>query len=424
MNTILRLLGENPQVSEYKINQRQKESFELFFVKGSLETVRRTSTCDKEVTVYVNHDGCKGDSLFMVYPSTTQEELKELIDTAVSKAMLISNPSYELPGKETGEFSVPSNLGSAPLNQLAKEIAQAVFAADTVENASLNSVEVFVNKYTDTIVNSRGLHKTQTRYDAMVEAIPTYNGQKQSVELYQQYNFSHFDPAVVTDEIHRNLLAAKARYEAVHPECIAPCKVILNKLELSELFWTIAGDLNFASVYAHANLHKKGDAIQQSPTGDSLDITLAGTLPGNIRSTCFDGDGMTLGSIQVVKDGAVQNYYGANRFGQYLGEVPTGNLRCLQVAPGSACQHCLTEGPYLEVISMSGLQVDLYNDYIGGEVRLAYYHDGEKITPVTGISITGSLKQVLGGIHLSKTVSVHDGYNGPDKAILADMKIF
>ena len=292
------------------------------------------------------------------------------------------------------------------------------------ENASLNSVEVFVNKYTDTIVNSRGLHKTQTRYDAMVEAIPTYNGQKQSVELYQQYNFSHFDPAVVTDEIHRNLLAAKARYEAVHPECIAPCKVILNKLELSELFWTIAGDLNFASVYAHANLHKKGDAIQQSPTGDSLDITLAGALPGNIRSTCFDGDGMTLGSIQVVKDGAVQNYYGANRFGQYLGEVPTGNLRCLQVAPGSACQHCLTEGPYLEVVSMSGLQVDLYNDYIGGEVRLAYYHDGEKITPVTGISITGSLKQVLGGIRLSKTVSVHDGYNGPDKAILADMKIF
>ena len=183
-------------------------------------------------------------------------------------------------------------------------------------------------------------------------------------------------------------------------------------------------DLNYASVYAHANLFHKGDAIQTAPTGDKLTITMRGAIPGNIRSAYFDGDGMTLRDTTIVEDGKAVAYYGANRFGQYLDEVPTGNLRCIQVAAGSACEKCLTAAPYLEVLSMSGLQVDFYNDYIGGEVRLAYYNDGKTLTPVTGISITGSLKQVLGGIRLSKTVSVHDGYNGPDKAILADMKIF
>ena len=73
---------------------------------------------------------------------------------------------------------------------------------------------------------------------------------------------------------------------------------------------------------------------------------------------------------------------------------------------------------------MSGLQVDFFSDYIGGEIRLAYYCDGEKTVPVTGISITGSLKQVLSSIRLSCKESSFDGYCGPEKAILTGMKIF
>jgi predicted Zn-dependent protease len=96
----------------------------------------------------------------------------------------------------------------------------------------------------------------------------------------------------------------------------------------------------------------------------------------------------------------------------------------MQVVPGTACEHCFTAAPCLEVLSMSGLQVDLFNDYIGGEVRLATYRDGETVIPVTGISITGSLKQVLSSIRLSSEISVCDGYTGPEKAILQNMKIF
>ena len=62
MNTTIELLQKHPQVSDYKINIHNKESYELFFVKGKLETVRRTNTCDKEVTVYVDHGAYKGDS--------------------------------------------------------------------------------------------------------------------------------------------------------------------------------------------------------------------------------------------------------------------------------------------------------------------------------------------------------------------------
>ena len=424
MKTIIELLKNNPQVSDYKINLSQKESYECFYVKGKLETVRCTDTCDKIVTVYVDHDGFKGDSQFFVYPSTTESELDELIEKAVEKALLLNNKMYTLPENETGDFEVESNFSAFTLPQLSAKIAEAVFGANTLENADLNSVEIFVNRHTDTVCNSRGIHKTQVRYDAMVEAIPTYNGEKESVELYQQYNFSAFDAETVAREIAEKLQEVKARAAAVTPDFALSCPVVLNKQELSELFGSISHDLNFATVYSHAGLFHKGDAIQEAPTGDTITITMAGSLPGNICSACFDGDGMTLRPTKIVENGKAIAYYGDNRFGQYLEEVPTGNLRCIKVDTGSACQKCLTAAPYLEVLSMSGLQVDFFNDYIGGEIRLATYCDGEKAMPVTGISITGSLKQVLSSIRLSTTEAVFDGYCGPEKAILKDMKIF
>ena len=81
-------------------------------------------------------------------------------------------------------------------------------------------------------------------------------------------------------------------------------------------------------------------------------------------------------------------------------------------------------GKYLEVVSMSGLQVDFFSDYIGGEVRLAYYHDGDKAIPVTGVSISGKLSQVLNNIRFSSETTVQGGYVGPSKAALQDMQIF
>ena len=123
MKQIIAQLQANPMVSDYKINLTKKESYESFFVKGKLETVRCTDTCDKIVTVYVDHDGCKGDSQFFVYPSTTGEELKELIEKAVQKAALLNNKMYHLPANESGEYEVESNFSAYNLAQLAEYIA-------------------------------------------------------------------------------------------------------------------------------------------------------------------------------------------------------------------------------------------------------------------------------------------------------------
>ena len=422
MKETLMLLTGHSRVSDYKANITKKESYELFFVRGALETVRHTDTWDREVTVYVDHGDCKGDSKFFIYPSTTFSQKADLINEAVNKAMLIRNQKYDLPGADSGRFTVESNFEDYDPAEMAAVIAKAVFDANTVENASLNAVEIFINKYTERVINSRGLDKIQVRYDAMVEAIPTYNGEKLSVELYEQCNFSSLDVEHLRREIAGKMAEVKARYEAVTPAEIQPCKVILNPLELSELFWFLASDMNYATVYGHSNLYAKGDAVQKAPTGDLLTITMAGQVPGNVRSRCFDSDGLSLTDTTIIRDGKVVGYYGSNRYGQYLNEKPSGNLGCLQVAPGTMTD--FKTGPYLEVVSMSAFQVDLYSDYVGGEVRLGYYHDGEKVIPVTGISFSGSLAACLNSIRLSAETVTHDGYTGPAKAALEGMNIY
>ncbi|MBR3704249.1 MAG: hypothetical protein IKM11_02005 [Oscillospiraceae bacterium] len=424
IDTAIELLNADERVSDHKINVHRKEGYELYFVKGKLETVRRTNVRDIEVTVYVDHGEFRGESQFLIYAYTTEDNLHRLIDEAVARALLINNKHYTLPENEQGGYDIESNFRTYHMPDLAAAVAQAVFEANTIENTSLNSVEIFINEHLQTIINSRGIHKEQRYFSAMLETIPTYNGSRESVELYHQYNFSSFDRDTIVREVRDMLLAAKARYEAITPDFSIDCPVILNKQEVYELMGGIALDLDFSSVYSRSNLFKKGDAIQTDPTGDRIGITMAGAVKGSIYSRKFDADGLSLHDTRIVEDGKAVSYYGGNRFAQYLGETPTGALACVCVDAGSVSAEDFSKGPYLEIISMSGLQVDFYSDYIGGEVRLAYYHDGEKITPVTGISITGKLREVLGSIRLSADTAVKDGYVGPAKALLTNMKIF
>lgn len=424
MKNLEAMLRTDARVTDYKINIHERKSYEMFFVKGKLETVRCANVCDTTVTVYAAHGDFLGDADFRVYPSTTQEQLPGLIDEAVHKALLIDNKPYSLPANEEGEYTVESNFSEFSPEGLAATVANTVFSANRIDNDSLNAVEVFINRHHETVCNSRGIHKSQVRYDAMVEAIPTYNGEKQSVELYEQYNFSALDEEVLYQEIADMMAAVKARYEAVKPQQALQCKVILNKGEVHELFSEIAGSLTYASVYNHSTVFHKGDDVQKAPTGDRIEIIMEGAIKGNIRSAKFDSDGMSLDKMNIVHDGKAVNYFGDNRYGQYLGEQPTGSLPCLHVATGSLSEEEMKQGAYLEIVSMSGLQVDFFSDYIGGEIRLAYYCDGETVTPVTGISISGSVTEALNTIRLSSKEAIHNGYVGPDKAVVENLKIF
>lgn len=422
-NRIIALLKENPLVADYRLNTVKAESYELFFVHRALETVRSTDTTDRKVTVFVRKDGKLGDATFSVYASYTDEDIRREIASACEKAGLAGNEPYDLPENETLVRESDSNFKEYNTADLASAIAEAVFAADTEEGGSINALEVFLYRDTVTVNNSRGIDKTEVRYRAMVEAIPTWNGAEESVELYECYNFNEFDAATVTAEIATRMREGRDRLAAKAPEAKLSCPVVLGAPELNELFSSLSHELTFASAYNHTSAFSVGDEVQKNATGDKLSVTMCGAVKGSVRSASFDVDGTALVDAEVIRDGRAVGSFGSARYASYLGKKPTGNLGCIRVETGSATEDELRRTPYFRCASMSGLQLDIYNDYIGGEVRLAYYFDGEREIPVTGISISGKLSDALATMRLSQDATVYEGYLGPKWASFHGIEI-
>ena len=424
MSELKRLL-EGAGLDGWRVSETATESYELFFVHKSLETVRATDTVTTQVTVYVDHDGKRGDSTFSVYGSMTTDDLKKKIQAAADRARLVFNEPYELPQGGTLEVSLPTNMDTADMKQLGRQIADAVFAADTVEGGSINACEIFLYRDTVRVQNSRGIDKKQHVCRVMIEAIPTFTTEKESVELYEDHRFTSFEPEKVTAEIARRMREVRDRSLAVKPRTPLTVNVLLRPQEIRSLLTDLAYDANYSAVYSHANLHKVGDDLQAGGDGDKLTFILKAILPGCEKSSYFDGDGMALTDTCILQDGVVKNNYGSSRFGQYLGvKEISGDLPMnVSLAAGTLTKEEIQAAPYIEAASLSGLQVDLYNDYIGGEIRLAYYFDGQETRPVTGITMSAKLSDVLRHLRLTANICAEGAYEGPERLMMRNVAI-
>lgn len=419
---IIDILKNTSGISDWRVLTTRTESNELFFVHKNLETVRSTDTTDIKVSVYVLHGDKLGEATFSVYSSYDDEKIAEEIEKAKKKANIIANQPYSLPENEQGEYVSASNFAQYSPRELASLISDACFEADCVDGGSINALEVFVYKDIVSVKNSRGIDKTQIKYRAMVEAIPTFNG-AESVELYEQYNFTEFDRSLVVEEIAKKMREVRDRYEAKPPVEKLSCPVVLDAPELEQLFGNFIGNLTFAAVYQHSNAFGIGDDIQRDAKGDRITLTMCGEVKGSVSSSSFDADGITLVDRTVIENGTAKALWGGTRYAQYLGEAATGNLGCMSVECGTLTDADKMSTPYFRCASMSGLQVDIYNDYIGGEVRLGYYFDGEREIPVTGISISGKLSLALANMRLSSDEITYESYHGPKCAIFDGIEI-
>ena len=71
-----KLIRENKEVTGYRIITVKKDSFQLYFVHRSLETIRNNDTKSVYVRIYVAHDEYVGESEFRVYPAYSEDEIR------------------------------------------------------------------------------------------------------------------------------------------------------------------------------------------------------------------------------------------------------------------------------------------------------------------------------------------------------------
>lgn len=418
---IIKCLQNIKEISDWKLTITEAKTTEMFYVLEQLETTRATDTTDYEVTVYkeIEKDNKKylGSSTITIPHKMTDEKLMELLNDALYAASLVTNEYYEIvKGDRVLTFNEDSLLDK-PLESLDK-IATIFFDVSS-EFQKFNSLELFYNIQIIRIINSQGVDYTKTLHSIEIEAIPSYDGEKQKVEIYKYFRYQKIDPEQIKTDAIDALNEVESRYYAENLKEKKKIDVILRDEHIFNLVRELISTSSYQSIYNETAIYKLNDEVQKNPSGDPLTVTL---MPIS-KNDGFDQDGVLLNPVRILEKGKLINYFGNNRYAYYLGVKPTGNLRLTKVELGTNSIEEMKKMPYIEILSLSGLQVDIYSGYIGGEVRLANYYDGNTITPLSGFSFSGNLADILHDITLSKEAYTSIYYIGPKYLKLKNLEV-
>ena len=79
--------------------------------------------------------------------------------------------------------------------------------------------------------------------------------------------------------------------------------------------------------------------------------------------------------------------------------------------------------PYLEVVNFSDFQMSAETGNFGGEIRLAFLYDGEKVTPITGGSINGNILEAQKHLVFSKEMQTEKDFEGPKAVCVGKVNV-
>ena len=413
-------LKANPALSGWLVNETATLSSQAFYVMQKKETTRRVETREYQVTVYHRHgeqNAFVGSSSFAVSRKHSKAELAKKIEEAVFAARFVKNKAFDLV-KGEGKRTWKEKPESADPFAIIDEIANAFFAAATPVSR-FNALEIFHARQTIRIVNSEGVDDTKTLAKIDVEAIPSHDGPERKVELIRMFTYKKVDPDQVRKDAEAAIADVALRYDARKIENVAKADVILSGDDVEDFLRELVADFSYDGVYRKNTDKKIGDAIQSEIKGDALSI--GWTLSS--KADAFDRDGVLLAPVRVIEAGKLVSYYGSNQYAQYLGLKPNGVYGTIEAAPGKTTIARMKAKPHLEIIALSGIQIDIYSGYIGGEVRLAVWFDGKNRIPVSGFSFSGNIDKALSDLVLSKETVQGVRYHGPKCILLKGMDV-
>lgn len=285
-------------------------------------------------------------------------------------------------------------------------MAAAVFKADTNEHAYVNSTEVFCHRTYTRILSSEGTDVSFT--DAVCKGDYVVQCKSpEDVELINQFEYDDVCADALTQGVKEYLDFVYDRACAQRVLKSGKYNVILSGQNLAEVLSYYNEKSAADMIYPGYSTWKIGDGVQGDVIGDALGLSLVATRP-------FSGDGIKMQDLKVVGDGKLAAMHGSTPFCRYLGIKPTGayeKVRCEN--KGSVSFADMKKKPCLWAVAFSDFQMDSFSGHFGGEIRLAYLIDGDKVTPVTGGSINGSLIEAQQNMRFSKERFVSAHYEGP-----------
>lgn len=382
----------------WTVKDIKTESWEFYFIKHQLDQNRALDVEHIFVEVLKKYDD--GQSIGVasqeIDPTATEEEVKKIIDNLCERTAYAKNPYYEL-NKKTAE-GVEANFDP---EQMARDYIEAFQQIPETSTEFINSYEIFVKNIRRRFVNSEGIDVTVCFPNSTIECVVNAKNDEHEIELYRLFDAGACDKEVLIKKISDTLKYGKDRLCTQPTPNMGTGAMLIPTDDAVQIYRWISLHMHAALKYQQMSDWELGKPICDDVKGDTITMKTLKFLPNSSRNNPVDSEGAPVREMYLIKDGIAENYWGDCQFSYYLGVKDSFIAGNFEVEGGKKTEAEVRTGTYIEPVEFSDFRIDNYTGDFAGEIRLAYYHDGDKVTPVSGGSISGRLANLLGGIELS-----------------------
>ena len=424
LDRIIRIINTS-SADAWELTETVTNAWEFYFVRHALDQNRVKNLREYTLKVYRrSEDGTfLGAAAGEIPPTASDEEIRHAVNQLLLSAGLVHNPAYTLrkpdpadPLPSTGVSPLPEELSSSFLKAL-KQVPE-------TDTEDLNSVEIFVSFIKKRFVNSEGVDVRSEFPSSMVEAVVNARREGHEIELYRMFTSGSCDASALVRDLSQALHFGQARLEAVPTPALRKADVVFSTDAAREIYDWYVFRMNAAYKYLKYSPWEIGQPVAEAAVGaDKITLTAVPFLPNSSHNFAFDGEGAPIHETVLIRDNVAEAFLGSRQYSQYLGLTSSFQPSNLKVAGGRESADNLRNGDFLEPVEFSDFQVDPLTGNIAGEIRLAFWHHDGQVTPITGGSVSGTMRDFAATLRFSRETRQYDNYEIPALTRLKDVTI-
>ena len=400
-------------VYAWEVTDEKTQGWEFYFIRHALDQNRAKAVEHITVKVYqrIGEDQI-GSAAAELPPTATTAEAEKLISSLAYQATLAPNRAYTL-HQPTEAHSAPRTDAPVDVPAMAGDFIRTMAAIPETPETDLNSYEIFTAAVTRRFVTSEGIDVTETYPSSMLEAVVNARSEGHEIELYRMFKSGSCDAEGLRRGISRAMAYGRDRLRTAPTPALGTADVVFSTDDAKQIYSYFVARLDPAMVLRRLSDWQLGTPIDTEIRGDRVTIEALRALPNSSRNRAFDAEGAPIRDTVMLRGDVPEHYLGGRMFSSYMGLTDSFIPGNFAVSGGTRSESELRQGRYLEVVEFSDFQVDAMTGDIFGEIRLAYWHDGETVTPVSGGSISGDMHDFVREMYLSAETVQFDNFRIP-----------
>ncbi len=394
---------QKSEADAWEITDYYEKGWEFYFIRHYLDQHRIKDIHSYTIKVYRKVAGFLGSAEASIPSDISEHEARCTITNLCNDAFYVQNPFYTL-NSPSKKAKTTAKTNPISLKAISSDFIRILSSISETATEYLNSYEIFVSQITRHFLNSEGIDIIDTYPSSMIETIINARNENKEIELYSLFKAGTCDSDQLTKIIKDMLIYGKDKLIAIPTPNISKTDVVFSTESATELYRFFVSNLYASEVYMGTSNWKIGDLVA------SEDLTLRSVqfLPNSSYNVAFDEEGAPIQDLVLIDHGKVTNFIGNRQFTQYLGMETSFIISNIAVSSGTESESDLRTGDFLEVIEFSNFIVDPVSGNIAGEIRLAYLHNGNITTPVSGGSISGNFREFAQTMRFSKNLQQYN----------------